>query len=253
MWSFKYWRRRRILAGSAVSQEEWKQAEESLPLLEGLTDDERHRLREWATLFLHEKSLESVQGLVLDSEAARRIALQACLPILNLDFDWLRGWASVIIYPDAFVVDHEEMDSAGVVHRIREARSGESWDRGPLIISSTDVDAGRRRDGYNVILHEVAHKLDALNGVADGFPPLHGDMPREAWTRAFTRAFEDINQKLDAGHETPLDPYAAETPEEFFAVATEAFFEIPEVLAGAYPDVFEQLARFYRVWPLKMP
>ncbi|SCZ58249.1 M90 family metallopeptidase [Thiohalomonas denitrificans] len=251
MWSFRHWRRRRILARSAVSKGEWRRAEESLPLLESLTDDERHRLREWATLFLHEKSLEGVQGLTIDGDAARRIALQACLPILHLDFDWLRGWTSVVIYPDAFVVDHEEMDSAGVVHRVREARSGESWDRGPLIISAADVDAGRQRDAYNVILHEIAHKLDALNGVADGFPPLHGDMQPEAWTRAFTRAFEDINQRLDAGQETLLDPYAAEAPEEFFAVATETFFEVPERLAEAYPDVFEQLARFYRVWSLK--
>ncbi len=246
MWSPRHWRRRRILKRSTVSEKAWQAVEEGLPLLDRLQSEQRHRLRDWATLFLHEKSLEGAQGLVLDDRTARRIALQACLPILNLDIDWLRGWVSVVVYPEPFVVEHEEMDGAGVVHRVREARSGESWERGPLILSAADVDAGGERDGYNVILHEVAHKLDALNGVADGFPPLHRGMRPAEWTRAFTGAFEDMNRRLAQGRETPLDPYGAEAPEEFFAVASEAFFEIPEILAEAYPAVFEQLAQFYR-------
>lgn len=249
MWGLSRWRRRRILARADLSGPAWEAAEAGLPLLAGRDPDARRRLRELATLFLHEKALEGAHGFAIDPLTARQIALQACLPVLNLGLDWLGGWVSVVVHPDEFVVDHEEVDEAGVVHRIREARSGESWERGPLVLSAAEVAAGGRCDGYNVILHEVAHKLDALNGPADGFPPLHRGMDPGAWTRAFTDAFDDLNRRLDAGETAPIDPYGAEAPEEFFAVATEAFFETPEALRTAYPAVYDQLTLFYRQTP----
>ncbi len=246
MWPFRAWRRKRLLAGHLVGQALFDDVSGTLPLLARLDGGERGRLRELVTLFLHEKSIEGAHDLVIDARMALQIALQACLPVLHLGIDWLDGWVSVVVHPGEFLVDHEEADEAGVVHRVREVRSGESWERGPLVLSWDDVTAGCQLDGYNVVIHEIAHKLDALNGPADGFPPLHRHMDPQAWSAAFSTAFEDLAARADAGEETAIDPYAAEAPEEFFAVTSEYFFELPEVLMAAYPEVYDQLTSFYR-------
>lgn len=244
------WRRERYLRHARLDPAQWQRALTDLPLVGRLSPDERARLQQLVLLFLHEKSLEGAQGFDVDADTALCIAIQACLPILNLGIDWLDGWVSVVVHPDEFLVDHEAQDEAGVVHRVREARSGEAWERGPLVLSASDVAAGGALDGYNVVVHEIAHKLDSLNGAPDGFPPLHRDMPGRAWTEAFTHAFEALNRQLDAGEEPALDPYAAEAPEEFFAVTSEYFFELPDLLNEAFPAVYRQLAAFYRQDPL---
>jgi Mlc titration factor MtfA (ptsG expression regulator) len=250
MWTpLRTWRRRRRLARSDTSEQAWRRAWQGLPLLHGLSPDEARRLRELATLFLHEKSLEPAQGLVLRPWMGQEMALQACLPILNLGLDWYAGWYSVILYPDTFVSNFEHHDEAGVVHEIREARSGEAWERGPLVLSWADADEGRFHDGFNVVIHEAAHKLDALDGGSNGRPPLHSDMNPDAWSRDLGAAYADLQRRLEAGRDTPIDDYAAESPAEFFAVVSEAFFETPDVLQQAYPAVYDQLRRFYRQDP----
>jgi Mlc titration factor MtfA (ptsG expression regulator) len=250
VWSLKAWRRRRALARSPYGVDEWRRAMAQLPLLDGLDADETARLIDIATLFLAEKSLEGARGLVVGRDLALAIALQAALPLLNLGIDWLRGWVSVVVYADEFVVEHDQLDEAGVMHRYREVRSGEAWEHGPLVLSAADVAAGGQADGYNVVVHEIAHKLDLLTGEVDGFPPLHREMEPAAWTAAFSAAFAEIEASAEAGGETPIDPYAAEAPEEFFAVASEYFFELPDLLADAWPAVYQQLCRFYRQDPL---
>jgi Mlc titration factor MtfA (ptsG expression regulator) len=254
MWHpIRTWRRRHRLARSDTSQQAWQEAWERLPLLQGLSAAEARRLRELGTLFLHEKSLEPAQGLVLDSRMAQEIALQACLPILNLGLDWYAGWFSVIVYPSTFVSDFEHYDEAGVVHRTREARSGEAWERGPLILSWGDVDEGRFYDGFNVVIHEVAHKLDALDGGTNGKPPLHSDMNPEEWSRHLGAAYGHLVRWVELDLEPPIDGYAVESPGEFFAIVTEAFFETPQTLRQAYPAVYQQLSRFYRQDPARRP
>jgi len=250
MWSFRHWRRRRILQRSTISDRVWREAIARLPLLAGLDAAQLGRLREQATLFLHSKSLEPTHGLELTEEMSVLIALQAALPVLGLDLDWYRGWSSVVLYPDAFVSDFEQVDEAGVVHHIREARSGESWERGPLILSWADVESGTALDGYNVVIHELAHKLDLSDGALNGRPRLHPGMSSEDWSSAFGRAFDALTRLDEAGAPTPVDPYAAEAPEEFFAVVSEAFFEQPQQVAGVWPDVYRQLKLFYRQDPL---
>jgi hypothetical protein len=178
-----------------------------------------------------------------------KIAAQACLPILNLGLDYYAGWVSVIVYPDEFVPEYEFMDEDGVVHQVREPMIGESWERGPVILSGADVERSGEHDGVNVVLHEFAHKLDMLNGAPDGFPPLHREMDRVAWIQAFSGAFDDFSAKVESDAETVIDPYAAESPAEFFAVVSEAFFEIPHILLREYPEVYRQLAEFYRQDP----
>ena len=165
---------------------------------------------------------------------------------MHLGLDYYDGWHSVVVYPGGFLARGHEMDEAGVVHEYEEARSGEAWLAGPVILSLEDVAASGQLDGYNVVIHEMAHKLDMLNGDANGHPPLHAGMDSRVWYEAFSAAYAHSNRCLDAGQEPPLDDYAAQSPAEFFAVASEYFFELPDVLRDAYPDVYRQLAAFYR-------
>jgi Mlc titration factor MtfA (ptsG expression regulator) len=250
VWSYRNWRRRRIQQHDTLPETAWRDVVASLPLLGGLSGEDLNRLRELVAVFLREKELVAAGGYGLSGDMRLKIAAQACLPILNLGLDYYAGWVSVIVYPDEFVPEHEFMDEDGVVHLVREPMIGESWERGPVILSAADVERSGEHDGVNVVIHEFAHKLDMLNGVPDGFPPLHREMERGAWTQAFTAAFDDFGAKVESGAETLIDPYAAESPAEFFAVASEAFFEIPHTLRREYPEVYRQLAAFYRQDPV---
>ena len=228
---------------------------DELPACRGLSTRERQRLRDLVSLFLAEKAFEPVDGFACSDADRLLIAVLACLPILHLDFEWYDDWVSVIVYPQEFLVDYQEMDEAGVVHSGRDLRIGEAWDYGPLVLSLADVHDsvhghGHHADGYNVVVHECAHKLDMCNGEANGFPPLHRGMSRKKWTRVFTEAFEDMHRQLDRGEETVIDPYAAESPAECFAVFSEYFFVAPRLLEREYPDVYAQLGTFYRQDPL---
>ncbi|MGX2039821.1 M90 family metallopeptidase [Methylocaldum sp. MU1018] len=238
-------RRRKLLQRGLIPESTWLSALAGLPIFESLTPGERERLHRLSTLFVHEKIFEPAGGMALDDRACARIAALACLPILNLDFDCYEGWRTVIVYPGGFIRPRSEFDDIGVMHEWEEALTGESWERGPVILSWADVQASGYCDGYNVVIHEMAHKLDMLNGTADGFPNLRRGMSRRDWTDTFTAAFADFNDRLDREEDTPIDPYAAETPAEFFAVLSEYFFEVPDLVRGEYPAVYDLLAQFY--------
>jgi MtfA peptidase len=139
-----------------------------------------------------------------------------------------------------------ETDDGGVVHEFDDERAGESWQGGPVVLS---WDAAANAPGMNVVVHEFAHKLDMANGEADGMPPLHSGMDPRTWSEAFRVAYEGFCDAVDRGKETWLDPYAAESPGEFFAVVSEAFFTAPNETQRRYPDVYEQLKRYYRQDP----
>lgn len=246
----KQWREQRITRRAPYTGPEWQRAFTRLPLLNRLTNDEQARLRRLAILFLHNKSLEGAGDLVVSTELRLVIALQACLPILNLGLDWYDGWVSVVIHPAGFTPIHTEMDEYGVVHEIREPLSGESWERGPVVLSADDSLGGGIVDGHNLVIHEFAHKLDMQNGVANGMPPLHKAMSAAHWSEAFSTAYADLQERLEQGRPTEIDPYAATAPAEFFAVLSEVFFEQPEVIHRTYPQVYRQLTQFYRQTPL---
>jgi Mlc titration factor MtfA (ptsG expression regulator) len=246
---FKRWRRRRYLRDGLVSASDFSQALGRTPACDGLDAEEQGRLRRLVTLFLHEKVFQAAGHAEVRLEDRLLIAVNACLPILNLGIEAYDDWATVIVYPDEFIVDCEEEDEAGLVHSGRDLRAGESWERGPLVISLRDVHVQSDREDYNVVIHECAHKLDMRNGSPDGFPPLHRGMSVRQWTGAFTQAYEDLRGRIGRDEETPVDDYAAESPAECFAVFSEYFFEAPHRLRAAYPDVYDQLARFYRQDP----
>lgn len=248
-WNVKTWYRHRILENESIPGDLWREAVARLRCLRGLSPVELERLRECITLFLHAKQISGAHGLVITSEMHVMIAAQACILILNLDLDYYEGWIEVIVYPGEFIRDYEYADEDGVVHRAREAVSGESWLGGPVILSWEDTAAAGKEAGYNVVIHEFAHKLDMLNGDANGSPPLHAGMSQHAWSEAFSKAYAIFCLKVDADETTAIDPYAAENPAEFFAVISEAFFEMPLVVKLHFSAVYEQLALFYRQDP----
>lgn len=248
-WSLREWRRQRVLKGRPLDARVFAAAIESFPFLRVLDHAERERLERWATLFLGEKHAHGAAGLELDDRMRYAIAAQACVLILELDYEYFRGWSEIIVYPDEFLVPREYVDEAGVVHAHREVLAGEAWLGGPVILSWADVAPGAYAGGVNVVLHEFAHKLDMLNGEPNGYPPLHRDMSKDAWRAAFESAYADFCERVDGGEDTLIDPYAAEHPGEFFAVVTEAFFGAPGVLRREYPEVYRQLTLFYRQDP----
>ena len=246
---FTRWRRARVLKHTSIDPHLWRVTIARYPFTRVLPEAELERLRELVILFLHEKSIEGAGGMTVRDEVRVSIAVQACILILNLGLDYYRGWVEVIVYPDEFVAEYEYVDEAGVSHHVEEAMTGESWSRGPVILSWADAEEGGRGHGYNVVIHEFAHKLDMLNGEPNGFPPLHADMNRATWASVFSAAYEDFCRKVDGGFDAGIDDYAAENPAEFFAVMSEAFFESPERVRSLYPKVYAELTQFYRQDP----
>ncbi len=258
-------RRRREPASRPIDEALWRQATASWLFMRGLTSDENARLKALAERFLGAKHFSSTHGLQLTDRMQVEIAAQACILVLDLGLEWYDGWSEVIVYPTQFVPEREVMDEAGVVHVTRDPMAGEAWLGGPVVLSYEDValtaDEAMRVAGYNVVIHEFAHKLDMRNGDPNGFPPLHRGMDPKAWKKAFVEAYDDFCAKVDradalpgrraqqALDALPLDPYASESAGEFFAVGSEAFFETPELLAPAYPAVYQQLRMFYRQDP----
>ena len=239
-----------LAAPAAPDEGAWTRVCARTSLLDGLADDERARLRALAGEFLRTKSIEPVGDVELDEDLRVAIALQACLPVLNLGLDWYDGVRTVLVYPGDFVARQEYTDEAGVVHHLERPLSGEAWPEGPVILSLEGVLDGIEADyADNLVIHEMAHKLDLSNGVANGMPALHVGMQREAWTDAFSAAYEHLCRRVQRRQDPVFDAYACEDPGEFFAVMSEAFFLEPALLADVYPDVYRQFTLFYRQDP----
>lgn len=248
MWTYKQWRQHRILKTFPIAEQDWWRVCTQWQPLNGLATDEYVRLRELTTLLLYEKVFEGVGNFTVTTSMRLTIALQACLPILNLGVDWYRDWTAIIIYPRCFVPIRTYADEAGIVHTRREPLCGESWLNGPVVLSWSDIKAEASL-GQNLVIHEFAHKLDGRNGAVNGMPPLHRGMNSTDWTRDFSHAYRDLQARLAYGEALAIDPYAAEDPAEFFAVASELFFGSPVVLTENYPAVYGHLRDFYKQDP----
>ena len=248
--TIRNWLDRRIISRSNVTSAQWSEAFAALPLLRGYTTEEKDRLRELAILFLHRKVFEGADGLVVTPAMTLIIALQACIPILYLDLDCYDGWVSVIVYPAGFAPRRVIRDEFGVSHDVQSHLSGESWQRGPVVLSWDETEHAGMIDGHNLVIHEFAHKLDMQTGSANGFPPLHADMSSARWFEVFSAGFEDFQQKCNAGLDIGISCYAASLPAEFFAVLSEVFFEQPGLLQQHYGLIYEQLRQYYRQDPL---
>jgi len=265
--SLKEARRRRILQRFPIDAELWEWAMREHKIFRWLGSGtageggDRGLLRELSTLFLAEKTFDPVGDVELDDELRVSVAAQACLPLLGLGLEWYSDWSTIIVTPREYDVRKRDLDEAGVVHEYDDEFAGEAFDLGPVALSRVDIEASGWGDGYNVVIHEMAHKLDGRDGVFDGCPPLHRGMDYGAWRSAFSAAYEDLRSRLDrpaprrprgsrpkggVRRGPRLDPYAAESPDEFFAVCCEYFYERPALLRSEYPEVFAQLALFFR-------
>lgn len=207
------------------------------------------RLRDLVTLFLLDKHFTAAHDLTLTDAMRVRIALKACVPVLELGLDYYDSFRGIVIYPGDFRVHEHHMDDAGVVHEEIRQLCGQSLAQGPMVLSWDTLASERASNGQDLVIHECAHKLDVLNGDNEGFPPLHSSMSTRAWTRAFRAAYRQLCDQIDAGEETRLDPYASENAAEFFAVASETFFTRPDILYEDFPAVYAQLTAFYRQDP----
>jgi len=238
-------------APPAIAPQDWSSVVRRLPWVAALDAPRAARLATLAATFLHRKTITPIGDLVLSDQDRIALAALCCLPLLEFGEEGLHGWSQLIVYPDAFRVNRTHVDAAGVMHEWDDELIGESWDSGPLVLSWADVqsDIAEPDAGFCVAVHEMVHKLDALDGLLDGTPPLPRDW-QSAWARDFQQAFDGFVARVDAGETPALDPYAAEAPEEFFAVCSEYHFSAPALLRGTLPQVAAHLERFYGPSPL---
>ncbi|MFC3269156.1 zinc-dependent peptidase [Vulcaniibacterium thermophilum] len=224
----------------------WREVAGALPWTRAMAPERRERLRALAARFLREKTITPLAGLELDGRQRAQLATLCCLPLVEFGAEGLRGWSQLLVYPEAFRVRRSHVDAADVVHEWEDELIGEAWGAGPVILSWADVQADIEEPGagFCVAAHEIAHKLDVLDGVLDGTPPLPRAWQRE-WARDFQSAYDALADAADAGRETAIDPYAADSPEEFFAVCTEYHFSDPRTLRAAMPAVASHLERLY--------
>lgn len=218
-----------------------------LPLFTGLSETELAELARLAMHLAGSKSISTIAPLQWREPMADLLFLQMALPVLALGEVGLAGWQEIIVYPQPFLVREEWHDPIGLVHEGESVLSGQARSDGPLILSWPDVNTSAQQlDGWNVVIHEVAHKLDMLNGEPNGFPPLHKGMSRQNWARDWAAAYADFCEFVDGGGECWLDPYAAEHPAEFFAVLSESFFETPHDVQQDLPELYQHLTQFYK-------
>lgn len=251
---FKRRRRRRLLAQPfPAAWEEW--LGENVVHYRRLTPDRQTRLRELIQIFVAEKHWEGLEGLAVTDEVQVTIAALACLLVLGrpdeLNFDHV---LSILVYPDVFIARNRQQTPAGVVIEGREARTGEAWYRGPVILSWEDclIDSRQEHPGGNVVLHEFAHQLDmAHGGNVDGTPTLRSKEEYRRWARVMTAEFEQLRDRCRHRRPGLLDCYGAKDPAEFFAVSTETFFERPLPLRQRHPELYSLLKDYYCLDPVE--
>jgi len=201
-------------------------------------------------VFLSEKKYIGCAGLEVTDEIRVTVAGQACLLLLNREVTYFPGFSTILVYPDAYKTTEVIYDGDIELHE-EAVRAGESWHRGPVVLSWKDVlrSASGVSDGYNVVLHEFAHKLDEENDDADGLPILQDRAYYEHWAQILSTEYRSLEGRIARGENCVLDEYGLTSPPEFFAVSTESFFEKPVLMKDRLPDLYEQLQRFYRLDP----
>lgn len=260
---WRRWRAERFASRHPFPEEAWQEARARIPLLAALGDDEAERLGRRTWHFVHHKRLtlhpELADTIGFDLPARLALAAQACLMTLNWrDHEHQDAFANVheiLVLPDAFRRQVEEMDEFGVMHEYVDERAGETSYQGPVVVSFTDLMASGDWTGFNVLIHELAHKLD-MGNASDiaGFPPLPREIDPREWHRIFTAVWDDLHARLKRGEATPIDDYAASHPGECYAVCCEHFFSAPHLLIDAYPELYALLMRYFRQDPLaRMP
>lgn len=248
MWS--WWRQRK--AARDIPDALWGATLAQYPFLTQRPTEEVMRLRTLSGGFLASKEFHGAQGFAITDAVALAIAAQAVLPVLHLGLSWYDDFVGIVVHPGEVVARREVTDDAGVVHRWAEVLSGEAMDGGPVMLSWPDVaNSGHSAaQGYNVVIHEFAHKLDMRDGVADGCPPLPHAAARAAWQAAMAQAYAEFREQVIIaerfGGERPwLDAYGAQSIDEFFAVASEAYFVNRVQFEAAFAHLIPHFDDFY--------
>jgi len=243
-------RRRKVMARPFPA--EWVAIlEQTFPYWELLSAEDQEELEGHIQVFLDEKRFEGMGGLELTDEIRVSIAAQACILLLHRECDYYPALSSILVYPSTYFATVKRRLPSGAVIETVEARLGESWHSGQLVLSWDDVQHGAAdiHDGHNVVFHEFAHQLDALVPESEGAPLLPKRAMYTAWADVLGEEYEQLLDDIARGRRTVLDRYGATNPAEFFAVATETFFERPGALKRKHPRLYEQLAAFYRQDP----
>lgn len=234
--------------------EAWKPLlRRALPIYPGLQAVQQEQLQNLIKQFLADKKFIGCAGQQIDDEIRLTIAANACLLLLNRHTRCYPDLHSVLVYPSTFVVAREQRDDAGLVSSHEKALVGESWSDGKIILAWDDVVRGTRNfsDGRNVVLHEFAHELDHEDGASNGAPLLRTRGAYKNWARVFAAEFTELEQRAWSGEGSLLDKYGAENPAEFFAVATETFFERPWEMQEHHGELYQELANYYQVDPVQ--
>lgn len=247
---YRKWKRRRLLAGGFPAA--WRQCLESLPFVANLTAAERKRLEELTLVLIDQVYWEGRAGLEVTDEIRVSVAAQACRLTIGLGDDAYKGVRTVYLFPNTYRAPDGTMEGPGVRGEGASHRHGEAWLRGPVVLSwnATKLGAANEDDGRNVIYHEFAHKLDMIDGYADGTPPARNRKAFETWVEVAGREYERLKEATGRGQPTLLDPYGATNQAEFFAVATEVFFERPERMRERHEELFRCLVDFYGQTPV---
>ena len=249
-----YWPRIRLqrLRAREFPQSWFEIVNRRLPFFRRMPASMQSQLLDLIKIFLHDKRFVGCAGQQIDDEIRLTVAAQACLLLLNRETDYYQHLKSVLIYPSTFVVNREVRDELGLVSTGHSALLGESWSQGKVILAWDSVEKGVRNlnDGHNVVLHEFAHQLDHASGATNGAPLLVTRGAYKSWALVLSREFEDLQKNAQTGRASLLDHYGATNPAEFFAVATEAFFERPEQMRAGHRELYEELAGFYQVDPV---
>jgi len=222
-----------------------------MPYVAALPDSLQNELFDFIQIFLAEKNVEGCTGFAITDEIRVIIACQACILLLNRPTSMYRKLRTVLVYESLYFAEQETYNEGGLVSLSHQTRAGESWDLGVVILVWEEVLRGYRHqhDGYNVVIHEFAHQLDQENKAADGLPFLDNPDMYARWQEVFSEHYARLLRDVKRGRKTVLDDYGATNPAEFFAVASESFFEESIKLKKRHPDLYAVLQEYYQQDP----
>lgn len=244
--------RRRARVRAQPFPAHWRPILQQMPYVRRLPPDLQLQLKAHIQVFLAEKPFIACGTLELTDTMRVTIAAHACLLLLNRHTGYFPNLRQILVYPGPFVVDRVRPAGSGVLQDLRQVLSGESWSQGQVVLSWQDVQRGvsDATDGRNVVIHEFAHQLDQESGQANGAPTLRSRRSYKDWSLVFSQEFAHLQQRVAAGQPSLLSDYGATNPGEFFAVASEVYFEQAARMADEHPALFDQLRQYYCVDPL---
>ncbi len=249
-----YWREyQREKIRNQPFKKQWRKIiQQRMPYFRQMPADLQLQLKQHIQVFLAEKNFVGCNGVKITDDIRVTVAAQACLLLLNRKTDFYPKLQTILVYPRAFIKEQQSEHTGGVQFTQKTALAGESWEFGKVVLSWQDTLDGAQipDDGRNVVIHEFAHQLDQENGRANGAPLLDKDHSYKCWSEVFSEQFEKLKKQAKSGAPSLFDYYGATNPAEFFAVASEVFFEQAQQLHYEYPMLYGQLKHYYQVDPI---